>query len=267
MAEQDSWLCAIPRNCIWQICSYLENWQEINNLGITCKQLDCLVTIPLKALIIRGGLRRDQQSCRDFLCTIHHIIARIAARDGNNLIELRMGFNKLSDNEVLLQKFFESLAFAKISHTIRYLDLSDNGLTKIPEPCVQLVNLGTLYLQGNKLKADDIPSLEHMKQLQVLCLADNRLSRLPLGISSLPALRELGVNDNELTKDVLPYFEASAKLEKLDISCNLFTLADVVRALKSSRHIKKLDARYLDVGDLTEEEWYADWPEGLSMSY
>ena len=65
-----------------------------------------------------------------------------------------------------------------------------------------MANLETLYLEGNKLKADDIPSLEHMKQLQVLCLGGNRLSRLPLGISSLPALRELSVNGNELTKDV-----------------------------------------------------------------
>ena len=171
MLEQDSLLCAIRRNCIWQICSYLESWQEINNLGITCKQLDCLVTIPLKPLVINGWIRRGQKSCHDFLCMIYHIIARMAARDGNNVVELQIGFNDLSDNEILLKKLFESLAFAKISHTIKCLGLSDNGLTKIPEPCVQLVNLETLYLQKNQLKVADIPSLEHMKQLQVLRLA------------------------------------------------------------------------------------------------
>ena len=267
MAEQDSWLCAIPRNCIWQICAYLESWQEINNLGIACKQLDCLVTIPLKPLAIYGGLCRKQRSCRDFLCMVYHIIARMAARDGNNVVELQICLNELSEDEILLKKLFESLAFAKVSHTIKCLNLSCNGLTKIPEPCVRMANLETLYLEDNKLTADDIPSLEHMKQLQVLRLGGNRLSRLPLGISSLPALRELSINGNELTKDVLPYFENCAKLVKLDISSNLLTLADVARALKSSQHIKKLEAQFLDAGDLTEEDWCVGWTEGLDIFF
>jgi len=70
---------------------------------------------------------------------------------------------------------------------LRFLDLSDNLITKIPDNISQLNNLESLVLVYNRI--DRLPdSVCDMVNLHVLWLGNNRLHSLPTGFGRLKNL-------------------------------------------------------------------------------
>lgn len=91
---------------------------------------------------------------------------------------------------------------------LRQLDLSDCGLTEIPEEVFELTQLQTLLLgksyqpnenQNNRNRISFIPvELSLLKNLQGLGLANNEFNEFPTIVTNLPRLQTLMLNDNQL---------------------------------------------------------------------
>ncbi|CAH1251175.1 ANKK1 [Branchiostoma lanceolatum] len=80
-----------------------------------------------------------------------------------------------------------------------YLDLSDQGLTSIPEEVFDITDLEVLNVSNNKLTR--IPeAIGHLNNLYSLLVDGNMLKTLPQAIGSLQKLTFLHIYDNQLTE-------------------------------------------------------------------
>ncbi len=116
------------------------------------------------------------------------------------------------------------------------LNLSNLGLTQIPEEVFELTNLKLLNLVGNKLTT--IPdAIEKLTTLNTLWLGENNLTTLPESIEKLPKLTELGFQGNQLT--ILPEFIGKlTKLTALGIHNN--DLVNVPEFIGNLTHLNRL---------------------------
>ncbi len=105
-------------------------------------------------------------------------------------------YDVLCELETLLGKQI-SIARAKDGHVTR-LDLSNQGISSLPESIGSLPMLTTLDLRGNQLSS--LPdAIGNLASLKILELYNNKLSSLPDSIGNLTSLQELWLNDNKLT--------------------------------------------------------------------
>jgi internalin A len=110
------------------------------------------------------------------------------------------------------------------------LDLSDLGLTALPESIAQLSQLQSLFLHNNQLKA--LPeSIAQLSQLKALSLSGNRLMTLADSVTQLLQLKVLALSHNQLVS--LPESIAQlSQLETLFLDNNqLMTLPEGLRRL------------------------------------
>jgi len=81
----------------------------------------------------------------------------------------------------------------------RWLILTDNALTQLPESIGDLKNLQKLALAGNQLTS--LPeTIQHCRALQLIRLSANKLSSLPDGLFQLPKLSWLAFSGNPFCK-------------------------------------------------------------------
>jgi internalin A len=81
------------------------------------------------------------------------------------------------------------------SHSSKTLDISQCGLTSIPESVRSLTNLRKLYLYENQLTA--LPEwIGELSNLKILHLEKNRLKSIPDSIASLSSLEVLEAGRN-----------------------------------------------------------------------
>jgi internalin A len=116
------------------------------------------------------------------------------------------------------------------------LDLRNNQLTILPGVITQLTNLRRLYLLGNQLI--NLPNaISHLTNLQTLNLSKNNLASLPNTIGYLTNLRQLYLPENQLT--IFPDTIAKLKnLEILSLSFNQLTsLPNVIGQLTNLQMI------------------------------
>jgi internalin A len=86
---------------------------------------------------------------------------------------------------------------ARRTHALE-LDLSEQGLTELPESVEQLTQLQRLYLHSNQLTT--LPeSVGQLTQLHGLYLHSNQLTTLPESVGQLTQLQTLYLSDNQLT--------------------------------------------------------------------
>jgi Leucine-rich repeat (LRR) protein len=114
------------------------------------------------------------------------------------------------------------------------LDLSNKGLTNVPDSVFTQTQITHLNLSGNQLS--ELPSsIERLLNLEELDLSSNQLKKLPVGLCSLPALKKLQVQDNQL--EVLPT-ALSQQITTLNLSNNKFTyIPDGIRKFKKLHHL------------------------------
>jgi len=101
------------------------------------------------------------------------------------------------------------------------LDLSNRGLTEIPEEVFKYRNLKKLNLRNNaiKLVSKDIATLKHLKNID---LSNNKISNLGAKFFELVNLEYLFLNNNKL-KSFPVQVSKLKKLKNLDLSGNLFS--------------------------------------------
>ncbi|KAF7255509.1 hypothetical protein EG68_07069 [Paragonimus skrjabini miyazakii] len=141
---------------------------------------------------------------------------------------------------------------------LRELDLSDNMLTRIPEPVLSLRALRKLNLEQNEI-GDLAQVTDNWPKLEYLNVSHNQLAQLPSGLTRLTSLRKLYVNNNQLTFAGIPsgigklhdleIFDASynelenipeslcrcGRLKRLNLNSNrLLTLPDAIHYLRES---------------------------------
>lgn len=89
---------------------------------------------------------------------------------------------------------------------LEYVDLDSNALKSLPESMGNLINLQALYLRHNKL--DSLPDwIGNLKDLKHLHIAGNQISELPASLGNLNNLTELELNKNPLNSPAAPFWE------------------------------------------------------------
>ena len=98
------------------------------------------------------------------------------------------------------------------------LDLSNLGLSTLPENFGSLEKLKWLFLDDNKLTT--LPeSISNLQELRGLYIKGNHLSSLPSGICALENLRELDLSENSLS-EIPSEIEKLQQLSELHLSSN-----------------------------------------------
>lgn len=140
------------------------------------------------------------------------------------------------------------------------LDLSEWGLTSLPDMIGRLTHVEELNLEDNQLM--HLPeTIKNLTNVTELNLDDNQLEALPDGITHLKALEELSARNNKL--GALPEnIDHLEKLQELMLSGN--RLKAIPETINKLRNLKNL---YLDENELTElPDTFFDLPRNSVVS-
>jgi len=108
------------------------------------------------------------------------------------------------------------------------LDLSGQGLRKVPDDILLREDVTSLDLSDNELEGALPAEIRHMRSLRVLDVSGNQMTGVPAEIGQLRDLRILDLSDNQLTG--LPYELGDLQeLELLDLSGNAYSEQDLLR--------------------------------------
>ncbi|MEH2461168.1 leucine-rich repeat domain-containing protein [Nostoc sp.] len=142
------------------------------------------------------------------------------------------------------------------------LDLSNMGLTQLPEAIASLTQLQNLDLSNNELM--ELPeAIASLIQLQMLNLSNNELTQLPEAIASLTQLQNLDLSNNELME--LPEAIASlTQLQNLDLSNN--ELTQVPEAIASLTQLQTLNLSDNQLTQLPEAIGFLTQLQKLDLS-
>jgi len=106
------------------------------------------------------------------------------------------------------------------------LNLSNQGLSKIPDYVFGQNNLEELNVSGNKLTGAIQAEIRHLSNLRVLNASHNQMTGVPAEIGQLEKLETLDLSYNQLTG--LPYELGNLKnLKTLNISGNNYSQQDL----------------------------------------
>jgi len=222
---------------------YLKALRISDKLGLLSKKISILYNI--------GILELSQKKYSDAL--IYYQNAFKIAENLGNLNEIAECSAYISNIYRIQKDYDNAFKYILMSFRIkkslgdlsRIINLSSEGLTRLPEYIYKLEMLNELDLNNNELTV--LPeSIGKPKSLQKLNLENNKLTILPKSIGNLLSLRELNLSANQLT--VLPESIGKLKsLQKLNLENNkLTTLPESIGNLLSLREIN-LSANQLTV--------------------
>ncbi|MBU1202680.1 leucine-rich repeat domain-containing protein [Patescibacteria group bacterium] len=106
------------------------------------------------------------------------------------------------------------------------LNLSNQGLDKIPEYVFSQTKLESLNVSGNNLTGSIQAEIRHLQNLRVLNASNNQMTGVPAEIGQLSKLEILDLSNNQLTG--LPNELANLKnLKALNLSGNNYSQHDL----------------------------------------
>lgn len=121
------------------------------------------------------------------------------------------------------------------------LDLSSQGLKKIPDDVFGQTNLEELNISYNQINGAIQAEIKHLKNLKVLNAGNNDMTGVPAEIGQLHQLEVLNLANNQLTG--LPYELGNLqKLKILNVSGNNYAESDlsvIIKKLPRDVHIIK----------------------------
>ncbi len=121
------------------------------------------------------------------------------------------------------------------------LDLSNQGLTKVPEYIFNMTNLQELNISNNQLTGAIQSQIGQLKKLKVLNASNNLMTGVPAEVGQLTNLQILDLSNNQLTG--LPNELANLKnLKIFNISGNNYSTQDlngIIQKLPTSVNIIK----------------------------
>lgn len=161
---------------------------------------------------------------------------------GMRLVELTVSRNRLS--KILFPPQIRSMA------TLRLLDISHNLLHALTSAEIEMSNLQTANLSGNRLRS--LPDISKWTELLTLTAAENMISEIPHGFVKLPKLKNADLSNNNITQ----LDERIATMENL-VAVNLAgnPLREREFLTMSTDELKAdLQKRSLSMGSLQEEK-------------
>ncbi len=254
---QNSLLCAVSEDVLFNICEYLGQWRDINALGLTCKYLDRKVTDFGKSIFINFNEKRGDQSHKDFLLKVLDHLQHVCARRSKSPIELKLSCNDLADNMKVLRKFLKACVDQGIASHITAIHLAGNKLRSLPS-ISSFVNLKLLDLEWNQLDATAIQPIARLHALENLNLSYNKLTELPAEISGLDRLTDINLGSNQLSVDKLYPLFPLRNIQFMDISSNTLTYSQFVSILAHWPKLSKVFA-----GNLAELDLPIPLPAGV----
>jgi internalin A len=106
------------------------------------------------------------------------------------------------------------------------LNLSNTGLTKLPDYVLDMTQLKELNLSSNQMTGSLPAEIRKLKNLEKLNLSNNEMSGIPAEIGQLEKLQELDLSNNLFTG--LPYEIGDlTNLETLKLTGNDYSEADL----------------------------------------
>jgi len=117
---------------------------------------------------------------------------------------------------------------ASVGRVDTEVDLSGQGLRKVPDDILAREDVTSLDLSHNELEGALPAEIRNMRSLRTLDVSGNRMTGVPAEVGQLRELRVLDLSDNRLTG--LPYELGNLqRLEVLDVSGNAYSEQDLSR--------------------------------------
>lgn len=254
--QQESLLCQMPQDIIYWIAEQLNNWEDVNNLGLTCKELDRRVNIPGRRILLRLMDKRCTTEVATFLSKILHMLMRMASKKEFNPIILDLPFNHLGADMPALQQFLDSCSKPPIVSKLKHLDLFENDLAQVPPALARLTGLTSLELGGNQLTDSAIPQLTQLTGLKELHIGGNLIQTIDPRITQLQNLTSISLYQNGIRKEALEILKGLKNLERLGVAETKMTLAEVAHSFATwpghGPHLTILTDRLDHGGNYTE---------------
>src|SRR5690606_1338552 len=153
---------------------------------------------------------------------------------------------ELQNNEHL----FKLDSLPKDLNTVLRLNLSGNGINKIPDIVLQMENLQELDLSQNRFQ--DLKRIEKLQKIQYLNLGMNNLEKFPIEITKLKHLKEVGLWWNNFKNFPEDFFTNNKELEALDItSLYEFDFENNLSKVHKFKNLKRLNLGANQIPNLT----------------
>lgn len=112
------------------------------------------------------------------------------------------------------------------------LNLSGQGLVKVPDYVFSRIDIQSLDLSNNKLEGSLQAEIRHLQNLKVLDLSNNKFTGIPAEVGQLKNLEVLNLSDNSITG--LPYELGNlSNLKVLDLTGNAYSVSDLSKIKES----------------------------------
>ncbi len=174
-------------------------------------------------------------------CTKQVVTPSTPNSEGDNLItkeyidENIYNFNlDLSDLGLTKVPDFSEIATAVQKEDILYLNLSNNQITEISDDLLALPNLKELKIDNNQIKK--LENIENIAMLRSIEAYKNQIEEIDLG--NLPALTQLDLAYNNLESDDLTQISLLTSLEYLQIQHNQINSIAGIDALENLKKLR-----------------------------
>jgi hypothetical protein len=128
------------------------------------------------------------------------------------------------------------------------LNLSQKGLTELPQEIGKLKNLKRLYLNHNQIR-DFSDAIAELKNLTYLNLNNNKISEIPNVIAELKNLTYLNLSNNQIS-EISNIIAELKNLTKLFLTYN--QISEIPDAIAELKNLTELDLSHNQISEIPE---------------